>query len=334
MKIVVPVAGLGSRLKPHTFTVPKPLMEVAGKAIIDYVINDCLKLNPDEMIFVVGYKKESIQNYITKKYPKLNCSFVYQEVRDGDGSAIRLALEKVKGDDELFIIFGADTMVDFNYSSILKNKKNVESLIVGMEVDNPENYGIMNVDKNLEIYQVEEKPKNPKSNLAIIGAYYFKSLKKVKEHLNYFYENKITVKNEYKIVQVIEKYIENKKLSIKAIKTKMWFDCGRPEVLLAANRYFLEKKSNNKIKIRGKSVIIPPSFVAKTAKIENSVIGPYASIGEGVSVKDSVIKNSTISHDAKVQNLILKDSIVGREAVLFGRPSRINVGEKSEITLD
>lgn len=333
MKVVIPVAGVGSRLKPHTFTIPKPLMDVAGKPILDYIVDDVKKLNPDEVVFVVGYMKKNVQEYVEKTFPDLNCSFVYQKERDGNGSAIRLALDKFDEDDDLFIVFG-DTMVDFDYKSILSKRKNTECLVLAMEVDEPSHYGIMNVDEKYEVLEVEEKPKEPKSNLAIIGVYYFKSLMDVKKQLNDFYEKGIKINGEYNIIQPIEAYIKSKTQSVKAVPVKKWFDCGRPSVLLEANQYFLRKVSKGESKKRGTSIIIPPAYVAKTATIENSVIGPYASVGEGVVIKDSYVKNSIISSLARVENIVLKDSLIGKEAIVNGKPSRVNVGEKSEITLN
>lgn len=333
MKVIIPVAGLGSRLKPHTHTVPKPLLDVAGRPILDYIIEDALKLNPEEIVFVVGHMKETIKKYILLNHPTLNCSFVYQKVRDGDGSAIRLALEKFEEDDDLFILFG-DTLVDFEIKDLLEKYKKCEAIVFGMEVSDPKHYGIINVRESMEIYQVEEKPENPKSNLALIGAYYFKSLLYVKHLLNEFYKNKETVKGEYKLVQVIDKYIHTKDLSIKASTVKQWFDCGRIEVLLEANKYFLEKKSKGIPFVLSTSIILPPSFVSQSAIIENSVIGPYASIGDGAVVKDSIIRNSILCPKAKVENLILSNSLLGKEVIVHGQASRINIGEKSEIYLN
>lgn len=334
MKVIVPVAGLGSRLKPHTFTTPKPLMQVAGRAIIDYVIEDVKKLNPTEIIFVVGYKRGQVKEFVRENYPNLNCSFVEQKIRNGDGSAVRLALEKITKDEEIYIVFGADTLIDFDLKKEITENKNNDAIIFGMRVDEPQHYGIMNVREDFQIYEVEEKPKIPKSNLAIIGAYYFKSAIRVKNYLNYFYDEKITVKDEYKIVQVIEKYIEDEKLLIKAINVKKWFDCGRPSILLDANKYFLEKFSSGKIATKGTSIIIPPSYVHKNVTLENCVIGPYASIGEGCNLKDVAIKRSILNPGSIVKNMVLSDSLIGKDVILKDKAKKLNIGDKSEIYME
>ncbi len=331
MKAVIPLAGLGSRLKPHTFTTPKPLMEVAGKAIIDYVIADVLTLEPTEMIFIVGYKKQTIMDYILAKYPNIKCKFVEQKVRDGDGSAVRLGLASIEEDEDVYVVFGADTLIDFNLKKSLDAVKTADAVVFGKEVENPSHYGIMNVRSTGEIYEVEEKPVIPKSNLAIIGAYYFKSALLVKSILDDFFNKKITIKGEYKIVQVLDRYIEMKDTSIQACKVSEYFDCGRPEVLITANRYFLEKYSNGGIKTKGNSIIISPSYVSETAELNSAIIGPYASIGDGVRITNSIVQNSIVNKESIIENIVLKDSLIGKEVFLHGKTSKINIGDKSEI---
>lgn len=331
MKVIIPVAGVGSRLKPHTHTIPKPLMEVAGKAMLDYVIDEASKVNPSEIIFIVGYKKDSIIAHIKNTYPKLKCKFVEQITRDGDGSAVRLGLQEIKDEEELFVIFG-DTLIDFDLKKAIK--PNVDSLVFGMEVNEPQNYGVMNINEDLEIYEVEEKPKVPKSNLAIIGAYYFKSILDVKQILDSCYLNKETAKGEYRIIQVIEKYVKSKDKKIIASKVKKWFDCGRVDVLLEANKYFLTKKSNGKTVTKEDCIIIAPSYVAKSAKITNSIIGPYASIGENVKIDNSIIKNTIVNHGSDIKSFLLKDSLIGKDVFLKGKSNKINLGEKSEVILE
>lgn len=336
MKVIIPVAGLGSRLKPHTFTTPKPLMEVAGKPILEYVLEKIIKLNPEEIILIIGYHKDKIKDYLSKNYPKLNIKLVEQKVMDGDGGAIREGLKSIKKDDELYIIFGADTLIDFNLKKELnKLKPKYDAIIFSKKVKNPSNYGILNLDSQNEIISVQEKPENPKSDLAIIGAYYFKSLIKVKNYLNEFYENNIKVKNEFKIVQVIGKYIKNEDLKITTAIVDEWFDCGRPEVLLDANKYFLEKNSKNRTMIKKQNfIIIPPVYISKSAKIENCIIGPFASIGDNCNLKNTIVKYSIINSNSNIKKKILNSSIVGKEVILEGKSERLNIGDRSEIILE
>jgi glucose-1-phosphate thymidylyltransferase len=333
MKVIIPVAGVGSRLKPHTNTTPKPLMEVAGKPMVNYVIDDVLKLNPTEIIFIVGYKKESIILHIKNNYPNINSQFVEQTIRNGDGAAVRLGLKDINKEEELYIVIG-DTLIDFDLKKSLEKEKNTDSVIFAMKVLTPENYGVLNVNDNGEIYEVEEKPKKAKSNLAIIGSYYFKSLLEVKKILNEIYDKNETEKGEFRLVQVIKKYIENKNKTIKFSQVKEWFDCGRVEVLLDANKYFLEKKSSGQISTKKDCIIIPPSYVSKSAKLNNCIIGPYVSIGDNVEIENSRIRNSIVNSNTKIKSFLLKDSLIGKEVILIGKSNKINLGEKSEVMFE
>ncbi len=330
MKVIIPVAGVGSRLKPHTNTTAKPLMEVAGKVMIDYVIDDALSVNPDEIVFIVGYKKDSIIRHIKKTYPNINSKFVEQEVRDGDGSAVRIGLESYSKDDELVVIFG-DTLIDFNLKSAISKSNQYDSIVFGMRVDEPQHYGVMNLNERNEIIQIEEKPQNPKSDMAIIGTYYFKSLLEVKKLLNSFYSNFQTIKGEYRIAQVLQSLVNDNSKVVSCSEVKKWFDCGRLEILLDSNKYFLEKKSTNKISKKDSCIIIPPVFISKKAIIKNSVIGPNVSISEGVQIQNSVIENSIVNKNSFIENLILKDSLIGKKVELKGKSTKINIGEKSQV---
>jgi len=330
MKVIIPVAGVGSRLKPHTHSMPKQLLEIAGKKILNYIIDGVLELEPSEMIFVVGHKKEAIVDFIDTNYKGYNYSFIEQTVRDGDGSAVRLGLKNVKFDEDVLIVFG-DTVTDISYKRLLSAVDLPDCIVLGMEVENPSHYGIMNVMDNMDVYEVEEKPVEPKSNLAIIGSYYFKSSNILNDMLNNFYENKITEKGEFRLIQAIRQYIQVRDLSVKAAKVDGWFDCGRPAVVLAANRYFLEKNCSNGISLRDDSVIISPSFVAKTAVVDGSVIGPFASIGEGCVIKNTVVRDSIVGSKSVINNLNLRESLVGSEVVLNAKATKINIGEKSEV---
>lgn len=334
MKVVIPVAGLGSRLKPHTFTTSKALICVAGKPVLEFVLRDVEKLNPDEVILVVGHHKDLIIDFVKKNFPNLNTKFKEQKVLDGDGGALNIALMEFKEDDDLYVIFGADTLIDFDLKKQINRLKNLDAGIFTTRVDEPEHYGVINVDENNFVYLLEEKPKNPKSDLAVIGAYYFKSLLKVKNILNYLYENEINLNGEYKIAQVLNTMINDKKIKVKSIIVDKWFDCGRVEVILEANKYFLKKLSKNKIISKGTCIIIPPCFIEKSAKIDSCVIGPYVSIGKNVELKNSIIKNSIILDNSYLDSAFLDNSLIGKEAEFVGKANKLNLGDKSCIYLN
>lgn len=333
MKVVIPVAGGGTRLKPHTLSTPKQLLKIAGREMLNYVIESTMKLNPDEVVFIVGHHKEQIIKYIENNFPNIPYSFVEQKIRNGDGSAILLGLESFSGiDDELFVLFG-DTLIDFNIVEMVNSARSKTGSIACQRVENPTQYGVVELNENEEVVGVEEKPENPKSDLAIIGAYYFNSYEQVKSMLQEHQEKQITVKGEYRIAQVILELAQNTISSLNAFVVDKWFDCGRPSVLLNANSYFLEQfSSSSSIKKHGEDcIIIPPCYISKQAQLRRSIIGPYVSIEEGCIVEDSHITNSIISKRTHVEGMHLNDSLISHDAQVKGSPRKVNIGEKCEV---
>ena len=335
MKVVIPVAGGGTRLKPHTLSTPKQMLKIAGVEMLDYVINSTMKLNPDEVIFIVGHHKEQIINHIKEKFSHIPYSFVEQKVRNGDGSAILLGLESIteeEVDDELFVLFG-DTLIDFDIIEMVNRARGRAGSVACQRVENPTQYGVVELDKHDKIVGIEEKPENPKSELAIIGAYYFNSYKQVKHMLQRHQEEQITVKGEYRIAQVISELALSSTDELEVYEVTKWFDCGRVSVLLEANSYFLEKMStkDKPIKHAQDSIIIPPCYISKNASISKSIIGPYVSVEEGCEIKGSVISNSIVSKRTTIENMHLHFSLVSHDARIVGSPKTINIGEKCEV---
>lgn len=328
MKVVLPVAGLGSRLKPHTFTTPKPLLEVGGKVILAHIIDKVLELNPSELIFITGHHKEKIESFVRENYGHITLRFVEQTSLDGSGSAVYCGIEKYREDEDVLVFFG-DILIDFDLKASLE-KVSSHGLIYTKEVESPEHYGIVVTNSLGEIIESQEKPEVPKSNQAIIGAYWFKSLLEVKSILAEKIEKNEKIRGEFNIMQVILEYIERKDRSVKSYGVDAWYDCGRVEVLLEANAYFLQKNSlESKEKLRGTSVIIPPCYVSKDAHVESCVIGPYVSVAEGVSLKNSVISNSIISKDSTIEHVVAKDSLVAPKVIFKYKEKSLNLGENS-----
>ncbi|MCH8520209.1 MAG: NTP transferase domain-containing protein [Nanoarchaeota archaeon] len=334
MKVIIPVAGGGTRLKPHTLSTPKQMLKIAGVEMLDYVINSTMKLNPDEVIFIVGHHKEQIMNHIKENFSQIPYSFVEQKVRNGDGSAVLLGLESIQEDvdDELFVLFG-DTLIDFDIIEMVKRARGRSGSVACQRVENPTQYGVVELNSENKVVGIEEKPDNPKSDLAIIGAYYFHSFKQVKTMLQKHQDEKITVKGEYRIAQVISELALSKDDELEVYEVDKWFDCGRVSVLLEANSYFLEKMSKHDVSIKhGEDcIIIPPCYISKGAKVSKSVIGPYVSIEEGCVVESSVISNSIISKRTQIENMHLHFSLISHDARIIGTPKKVNIGEKCEV---
>lgn len=337
MKVIIPVAGGGTRLKPHTLSTPKQLLKVAGIPMLDYVIQSCEKLQPDEMIFIVGHHKEQIIDHIKENFSHINYSFVEQKVRNGDGSAVLLGLESInqQEDDDLFVLFG-DTLIDFDIEKMVNESRNSTGSVACQRVENPTQYGVVELDNNNKVIGIEEKPSEPKTDLAIIGAYYFNSYKLVREMLQEHMRKKITLKGEYRIAQVILELALSSQYSLDVFEVDKWFDCGRVNVLLDANSYFLTKFSTKKTSqlLLENSIIIPPCYISKHAIIKNSVIGPNVSIEDGCIIEDSQIKDSIISSKTQIHTMHLKNSLVSYNAIVKGKSRKVNIGEKCEIEFD
>jgi len=326
MKIIIPVAGIGTRLRPHTHTVPKVLIKVAGKTIIEHIIDELLILNAsfNEIVFIVGHLADKIQKFINSKYKKkIKLSYVLQDERKGVGHAIYLAKPFING-EPVFIILG-DLIFRANFNHIVKSGKNY----IGVkEVDDPKRFGIAFIDKNNNINKFIEKPEHPTSNLAIVGIYLIQNSDLLFSKLEYIIKNNIKTKSEYQITDALQLML-NTKEKFKAFYINKWLDCGTLDTLLATNKELLIDH-NTKQKL--KSVIInPPVYISKSAKIKNSIIGPCVSIGDNVIIENSIIQNSIINDNAEINKLLLNTSIIGSDAFVRGTFRQLNIGDSSEV---
>lgn len=326
MKIIIPVAGVGTRLRPHTHTVPKVLIKVSGKTILEHILDELLKLNQkfSEIIFIVGYLGDQIEKYITKKYKnKIKLSYVYQEQRKGVGHAIHLT-KKYINDEPVFIILG-DTIFKANFNKIINQKSN----FIGVkEVEDPRRFGIAFTKESNIITKFMEKPENPKSNLALVGIYLIQDSVKLFNKLEYLIKNDIKTKGEFQITDALQLMLKDKE-KFKAFKIDKWLDCGKLETLLSTNRELLAHHHQSK-KIAS-AIIIPPVFISKNAIVKHSVIGPNVSIGDNVIIKNSIITNSIINDYADINSLLLEGSVIGRNAYIKGAYRHLNIGDSSEV---
>lgn len=324
MRAIIPVAGFGSRLKPHTYTIPKSLLNVGGKPILGHIIEKLIEEKIDKATFVIGHLGEMIKEYVEVKYPKLKSDFVEQVEPKGLGHAIYTALPTFD-DKEIFIILG-DTIFDVDLKDVFKNK--LSSLGV-KKVNDPRRFGVA-ICENGRIKKLVEKPKESISNLALVGLYYIANSEKLTESLERLIKADIKTNNEYQLTDALQIMIENGEPT-SVFNVEGWYDCGKPETVLSTNRFLLEK-SKNKYHYND-VLILPPVFIAQNAKIEKSVIGPYTTISEGCVVSESIIKNSIISSHASVEKIIIENSIIGSNASIRGVIRRINAGDSSEMEL-
>jgi glucose-1-phosphate thymidylyltransferase len=321
MKAIIPVAGEGTRLRPQTHTVPKPLLRVAGKPILGYIIDDIVKIGIKDIVLIVGYRGREIVDYVRSAYD-VRVSFVEQEARLGLGHAVHLA-RKYVGKEPVFIILG-----DSIFRGDLKTMASLDGNYIGVRrVADPERFGVVKLEDS-RIVSLVEKPEKPESDLAVIGLYSIKDSSALFGALDSVISSETRTKGEFQLTDALNIMIRDG-IELRAFEVDGWFDCGRPETLLETNRALLEIAAP-RTKVAG-SIIIEPVYVAPDATVDSSVVGPYVSIAEKSIVRKSIIRNSIIGEGASVEDALLDSSLVGDHAVVRGTFKRLNVGDSSEI---
>jgi glucose-1-phosphate thymidylyltransferase len=322
MRAIIPVAGIGSRLKPHTYSTPKVLLNVGGKPILGHILEKLSAENINKATFIIGHLGDMIKEYVLKEYPHIDSSFVEQESIEGLGHAIYTAIPTFD-DKEIFIILG-DTVFDVDLKDVFKNK--VSSLGV-KNVADPKRFGVA-VMKNGFIKTLIEKPQIHVSNLALVGLYYIANSDILIKSLNQLVKNDVRTKGELQLTDALQIMIDLGE-KITTFPVEGWYDCGKPETLLSTNQYLLDLKSV--CKHYDNVVINHPVFIADDAQIENSVIGPYTTIDKGCKISECIIKNSIIGSKAIVSKIMLEDSLIGNNSIINGSLHKLNSGDSSEL---
>jgi len=326
MKVIIPVAGIGTRLRPHTLTQPKVLMNVAGHPMIFHIVDQIIKDKiASSIILITGNMGEQIEQYLNAAF-KFKFEFIKQNKPLGLGHAIHCAEPAFAKDEEVLIILG-DTLFDVNLKKMCGNKL---SVIGVKKVDDPRRFGVVEKNKKGLITRFVEKPATPAvspSNEAIVGLYYLKSSNELFKSLNNIINKDIKSKGEYQLTDALEDMIKNKNL-MTTYNVDGWLDCGKPETLLETNSYLLSKKNKN-YKIPG-SIIKSPVFIGKNTEIEECIIGSNVTIGDNCYIKNCIIENSIIDSNNTIENVMLKDTIMGKNCKVIQKKMTYNLGEYSE----
>ncbi|MEL6988356.1 MAG: sugar phosphate nucleotidyltransferase [Bacteroidota bacterium] len=328
MKAIIPVAGAGTKLRPLTYTQPKPLIPVAGKPIIAFLIDDLVKAGVDEFVFVIGYLGEKIKNFVEERYPKLEKTFVYQHSREGLGHAIWTAKKNIKDAKELIIVLG-DTIFDVNLKKFLANR---QSCLAIKKVTDPRNFGVVEFDQEGLVKKVVEKPRIPKSNMAMVGIYKINEVKALLKILDSNIKNNVKTLGEFQLTDAIMGMIE-KGIHFTTHEVNNWFDCGQKGVLLETNASLLEKNGFAKKRLPkfDNTIIIQPVAIGKGCKIKNSIIGPHVTIGNNTMIEEAIVKDSIIGNYASIKEVVLQKSVVGNDAAITGLRQSLNIGDNTEI---
>jgi glucose-1-phosphate thymidylyltransferase len=321
MKVIIPIAGEGRRLRPHTYTKPKPLLPVAGKPIIEHVMDKILPLNPTQVIFIIGHLGHRLEKHLRQTYPDTNLKFIEQKELNGTAGAVWLAKEAF--DEDVLIDFG-DTIFDADLSIIKESTD--DAIIWAKQVEDYQRFGVIVTDEHGYMTKIVEKPQTPISKLANIGLYYIKNTRLMEEGIIHIFSKR----QEGKEVFLTDAfaYMIQAGAKIKIVDCDGWYDCGTAATLLETNRALLDAYATRE---HPGVILIPPVFVHPSAKIESSTIGPYVSIAANVVIRNSKIADSIIDEGAEVYDAQLTESIIGVEALVKGNATKVILSDHSRV---
>jgi glucose-1-phosphate thymidylyltransferase len=322
MKVVIPLAGFGTRLRPHTWSTPKPLVSVAGKPVLGHIIDDVLPLEPEEIIFVTGWLGEQIEEYVGRAYPQLKARYVEQKELKGQAHALSLVRDYVQG--EMLMIF-VDTLFEADLGAL--RELNGDSATFVKEVDDPRRFGVAVLDDQGYVTRLVEKPSSMDNKLVMIGVYYFSQAERLFTAIEELMARNIQTKGEFFLADAVNIMLERGE-RMRALPVDFWLDAGTAETVLETNRALLAMKQPPAPDLPGVAVI-PPVLIHPEATVERAVVGPHVSIGAGAVVRDAVVRDSIVEGEATVERALVEHSIVGAKATLRGRFTRANIGANS-----
>lgn len=323
MDVVIPLAGKGTRLRPHTHTVPKPLLQVAGKAVLDYVVEDVLdRLSVDRLIFITGHLKEQVEDHVRAHF-EVPAVFVEQAVQDGTAGAIKLAQPHVSG--PMLIIF-VDTLFDADLS-VITAKPEADGFIWAKEVEDYQRFGVIVTDERGVMRRIVEKPSEPISRLANIGVYYVRDHHLLFEGIDHTLAADPHL-GEYFLTDALQ-YMVDRGAGIEVLAVEGWYDCGKPETLLATNRHLLETGRGRAPEQARDSKIVEPVRVESGVELSAAWIGPNVTLGRGSRVVRSTLRDCIVGDDCVIEDCELYDSILGSEVAIRGLKGTFLLGDRS-----
>jgi glucose-1-phosphate thymidylyltransferase len=328
MRIVIPMAGYGTRLRPHTWSKPKPLVSVAGKTVLGHVLDGFASVpNVEEVVFIVGYLGQQVEEYVTRHYPHLRARYVEQAEMLGQSHAVWLAREYLAG--PLLILY-VDTLIETDYSFLKTEAADAVAWV--KPVPDPRRFGVAELRADKTVARLIEKPEDMANNLVVVGCYYFRDGAPLLRAIETQMAGGQRLQGEFFLVDAINNLLdEGLRMRVEAVD--VWQDCGKPDALLETNRYLLETGRDNTAEASKRLgvVVVPPVYIDPTAQVSESVIGPHVSISAGCEVRRSLVRDSIIDDGSQILDTALAASIIGREARVIGRYRALNVGDSSEI---
>lgn len=330
LKILIPMGGYGKRLRPLTWSRPKPLVSLAGKTVIDYVLemfNTVPGFESAEWVFSINAQIEAqTREHIGKCYPDRKTSFSIDRVMRGQSDAFWQARDALKG--PLLVAF-SDTIIETDFAFL--EDEAADGVIWVKPVPDPRRFGVTLCDEEGWITELIEKPSEMDHNLAVVGCYYFKDAEALLSAIGEQIERKLYLKGEFYLADAINILLK-RGLKMRTERVSVWLDAGTPEALLETNRYLLDHGRDNSGELTHltNAVIIPPVQVHPSARVENAVIGPYVSLGEEAVIKNSLVQDAIIGPHTRITNSRLEASLLGHHVTLAGQTGRFNLGDNSQ----
>jgi glucose-1-phosphate thymidylyltransferase len=323
MTVVIPLAGYGTRLRPLTYSIPKPLLLCGGDTVLGWIFKSINSLPFSEIVLMVGYRGDAIKSWVGEYYADLPVKWVSQDEPLGLGHAIWRAGEAISSEDDALIYLG-DSIFDLDWSIIEEGKSN----FVGVQqVDNPRRFGVAKVDGD-RVVDLIEKPERPSSNLAVVGLYYIKKWDFLYSQLNFMMKKGIKTKNEYQLTDALKLMLEKEHIEIKTLPVRLWYDCGKTDALLQTNAGLLK---NPPCWIDFKDRIKNFSYVCDSSELKNTDLGSFVTVGENSFIEKSSISNSIIGNNVKIFNSHIYDSIIGDETEIVNGEGKFIVGFNSVV---
>jgi glucose-1-phosphate thymidylyltransferase len=325
MKVIIPLAGKGTRLRPHTHLVPKPMLKIAGKPVMAYILEDLERLGGvEQVVYVTGHLKEKVEHYARTQF-KLPAVFVEQTVQDGTAGAVKLAQTYI--DQDVLIIF-VDTIFETDLSVI--RTTDADGIIWVKEVEDYQRFGVVVTDKEGNMTKIVEKPSEPISKRANIGLYYVKNWKLLYEGIDWTLKQPKN-KGEYYLTDAFQ-YMIDKGAKLKVIDVEGWYDAGKLDTLLETNRIVLEKGAARRPKNVEASVTIhDPVYIEDDVTLTNSTIGPNVTLGKGSRVESSTLTDTIVGSKGTIKHSQLRNSLIGDDVVIEGMRGELTVSDHSEI---
>lgn len=330
MRIIVPMAGMGKRMRPHTLTVPKPLIPVAGKPIVQWLVEDITKVckeKVEEIAFVIGDFGKEVENQLVGIAERLGAkgTIHYQEEPLGTAHAILCAQSALKG--KVIVAF-ADTLFRAEFTI----DESRDGVIWVNRIDDPRMFGVVKVDDKGVITDFVEKPQTFVSDLAIIGIYYFKDGDYLRKEMQYLIDNNIKEKGEFQLTNALEN-MKKKGTQFVPGKVDEWLDCGNKDATVYTNKRVLEIHSKENMVSKTlkseNSIVIPPCFIGENVELKNAVVGPHVSIGANSKIEGSVISNCIIQTNTRIRNSVLDNSMIGHFAEYNNTPEQLSLSDYS-----